>query len=190
MRTPEARLVPARAEHLDVWVAIRAGSTSRRLLPLEEAPREVLRQRLLEASSDILDLRATSFRWMVECEGRIVGTVSARDLSRYHGRVEVGYMLAEDSLGRGLGTQALTLLLEKLFAIPSLYHVWLTTTEPNQASQGLARKLGFRQEGLLRGHCIVQGERMDQQVWGLLRPEWEEGRRARNSKPNWTPSGG
>lgn len=183
MSIPDVRLVPALAEHLDVWLAIRAGPTSRRLLPLEEAPREALLRRLTEASSDVMDLRATSFRWMVECEGRIVGTVSARDLSRYHGRVEVGYMLAEESLGQGLGTRALTLLLDKLFAIPSLYHVWLTTTEPNRASQGLARKLGFRQEGLLRGHCIVQGERMDQQVWGLLRPEWEAGRSARNLKP-------
>ncbi|MDC0713924.1 GNAT family protein [Stigmatella sp. ncwal1] len=170
---PDVRLVPARAEHLDVWLEIRAGATSRRLLPLEEVPRESLLRRLSESSSDILDLQATSFRWMVESEGRIIGTVSARELSRFHGRVEVGYMLAEGSLGRGLGTRAVALLLERLYTIPSLHHIWLTTTVANLASQGVARKLGFRLEGVLRGHCIVQGERMDQQVWGLLRPEWE-----------------
>jgi ribosomal-protein-alanine N-acetyltransferase len=85
----------------------------------------------------------------------------------------VGYMLAEEFIGRGIGTRALTLLLERLFTIPELQRVWLTTTPENLASQGLARKLGFVQEGLLRGHCIVQGRRTDQQVWGLLRPDWE-----------------
>ncbi|ADO69959.1 GNAT family N-acetyltransferase [Stigmatella aurantiaca] len=183
MHTPDVRLVPARVEHLDVWLEMRAGETSRRLLPLEDLPRESLLRRLKEASSDVMDLRATNFRWMVESEGRIIGTVSARELSRFHGRVEVGYMLAEGNLGRGLGTRAVALLLEQLFTIPSLYHVWLTTTVANLASQGVARKLGFRMEGVLRGHCIVQGERMDQQVWGLLRPEWEARRGALSLEP-------
>lgn len=173
MSAPEVRLVPALPEHVDLWLDMRAGPTSRRLLPLEPDTRESLLKRLREASSDVTDARATNFRWMVEFEGHLVGTVSARELSRFHGRVEVGYMLAEGSLGRGLGTRAVALMLERLFTVPSLHHVWLTTTPANLASQALARKLGFVQEGLLRGHCIVQGQRMDQQLWGLLRPEWE-----------------
>ena len=72
-----------------------------------------------------------------------------------------------------LSQQAVKMLLERLFTIPELQRVWLTTTPENLASQALARKLGFVQEGLLRGHCIVQGRRTDQQVWGLLKPEWE-----------------
>lgn len=180
MSTPEVKLVPARPEHLDVWIAIRNGPTSRRLLPLDDDNREVLLRRLSEVSSDVTDPRAKSFRWMVDVDGQIVGTVAARELSRFHGRIEVGYMLAEEFIGRGIGTRAVTMLLERLFAIPELQRVWLTTTEANLASQALARKLGFVQEGLLRGHCIVQGKRTDQQIWGLLRPEWE---RIRASRP-------
>ncbi|HVG60878.1 MAG TPA: GNAT family protein [Hyalangium sp.] len=173
MSTPEVKLVPALPEHLDAWIAMRNGPTSRRLLPLDDDSRESLQKRLSEASSDVTDPRAKSFRWMVEADGQIAGTVSARELSRFHGRIEIGYMLVEEFIGRGIGTRAVVMLLERLFTIPELQRIWLTTTEANLASQALARKLGFVQEGLLRGHCIVQGKRTDQQVWGLLRSEWD-----------------
>jgi ribosomal-protein-alanine N-acetyltransferase len=173
MGTPEVRLVPALSEHLDDWIAIRAGPTSRRLVSMEEDSRESLLKRLREACSNVADPHAKGFRWMVEADGRIAGTVSARELSRMQGRIEVGYMLAEEYLGHGIGTRAVTLMLERLFQIPSLHRVWLTTLSENLASQALARKLGFVQEGVLREHCVVQGRRRDQQLWGLLRPEWE-----------------
>jgi ribosomal-protein-alanine N-acetyltransferase len=179
MSTPEVKLVPALPEHLDAWMAMRDGPTSRRLLPLDDNSRESLLKRLREASSDVTDPHAKSFRWMVEADGRIAGTVSARELSRFHGRVEVGYMLAEEFIGRGIGTRAVSMMLERLFSIPELHRIWLTTTPENLGSQALARKLGFVQEGLLRGHCLVQGQRKDQQLWGLLRPEWEALRAAR-----------
>ena len=47
-----------------------------------------------------------------------------------------------------------------------------STSWENLASQGVARKLGFQLEGVLREHFVIDGGRKDQQVWGLLRPEW------------------
>lgn len=165
--------MPALPEHVDVWMAIREEPTSRRILPLEPASRESLLKRLREATSDLTDPKATSFRWMVELDGRIIGTVSARELSRYQGRIELGYMLSGAYHGRGLGTWAVGRVLELLFEWPFLHRVWLTTAADNLASQGLARKLGFSLEGVMREHYLIEGKRKDQQVWGLLRSEWE-----------------
>jgi ribosomal-protein-alanine N-acetyltransferase len=173
MSTPEVRLVPALPEHLDAWIAIRAGATSRRLVPIDDDSRERLLERLRGASSDVTDPTATHFRWMIEADGRIAGTVSARELSRVHGRVEIGYMLAEEFIGRGIGTRAVAMMLERLFCLPELQRIWLSTSAENLASQNVAHKLGFSLEGVLRGHLVIQGRRVDQQVWGLLRSEWE-----------------
>ena len=167
------RLIPARPEHVDAWWAMREEPVSRSLMPLEPASRESLLKRLTESSSDLGDSKATSFRWMVEWEGRLIGTVSARELSRFHGRVEVGYMLHSAYHGRGLGTRAVAAVVARLFAWPFLHRVWLTTAVDNLASQGVARKLGFSLEGVMRGHYLIEGRRKDQQVWGLVRPEWE-----------------
>jgi ribosomal-protein-alanine N-acetyltransferase len=172
MTSPELRLVPARPEHVDMWMALREEPASRRLVPLEPASRESLLKRLQDATHDLGDPQATSFRWMVEWDGRLIGTVSARELSRFHGRVEIGYMLSSAWHGRGLGTRAVASVLARLFEWPFLHRVWLTTAADNLASQALARKLGFTHEGVMRGHYLIEGQRKDQQVWGLLRPEW------------------
>ena len=130
--------------------------------------------RSADSTADLADPKATHFRWMVECEGRIVGTVMGRELSRFQGRIEIGYMLSSAYHGRGLGTRAVSLMLERMFgAWPFLHRVWLTTAAHNLASQGLARKLGFVQEGVMREHFLIEGQRKDQQVWGLLRSEWQ-----------------
>ncbi|QRK11568.1 GNAT family N-acetyltransferase [Archangium violaceum] len=173
MTIPDIRLVPALPEHVDVWKAMREEPVSRRMMPLEPATRESLLKRILESTSDLSDPKATSFRWMVELEGRIIGTVAARELSRFHGRVEIGYMLSSAYHGRGIGTRAVTWVLERLFEWPFLHRVWLTTAADNLASQGLARKLGFTLEGVMREHYLIEGQRKDQQVWGLLRSQWE-----------------
>jgi ribosomal-protein-alanine N-acetyltransferase len=173
MTTPDLRLVPALPAHVDLWMEMRAEPLSRRMLPLEQETREGLLKRILEASSDVTDPKAKSFRWMVEFDGRIIGTVSARELSRAQGRIELGYMLFSAYVGKGLGTRAVGMALERLFSMPFLHRVWLGTAADNLASQGLARKLGFTLEGVMRGHYVVEGQRKDQQVWGLLRPEWE-----------------
>lgn len=139
--------------------------------------REQLLHRIAEAGT-LGDARAKGFRWFVEHEGLLIGTVSARDVSRAHGRAQLGYMMSEAFHGRGLGTRAVALMLEQLFtALPFLQRVWLTTLAENVASQGLASKLGFTLEGTLRGHCMHLGQRRDQQHWGLLRPEWEARRK-------------
>lgn len=177
MSVPELRLVPARPEHVDYWLVLRAEPGARRYVDTEDDTREQLLHRIAEAGS-LGDTRAKGFRWFVEYDGRLIGTVSARDVSRMHGRAQLGYMMSEAYYGRGLGTRAVGLMLEQLFTgLPFLQRLWLVTLAENAGSQGVARKLGFTLEGTMRGHAVHDGERRDQQFWGLLRPDWEARRR-------------
>ncbi|MBU8894384.1 GNAT family N-acetyltransferase [Corallococcus sp. M34] len=172
MPPADIRLVRVLPEHLDFWLALRAEPTSRRFVSSEEDSRESLLKRLMEASGEVTQPQAKSFRWMVEVQGQLAGTVSARELSRTHGRVVIGYMISEAHQGQGVCTRAVGLMLERLFALPFLQRVWLHTLSHNAASQAVARKLGFTHEGTLRAHVVHDGERFDQQHWGLLRSEW------------------
>ncbi|NTX37929.1 GNAT family N-acetyltransferase [Myxococcus sp. CA033] len=172
----DLHLVPARPEHVDFWMSLRAEAAARRYVDTEEDSPETLVKRILEASS-LEEPRAKGFRWFVRYQDAWVGTVSARDVSREHGRAQLGYMLSEAYHGRGLGSRAVGMMLERLFTLPFLERVWLTTLSENLASQGVARKLGFTLEGTMRGHCMLRGERKDQQYWGLLCSEWESRQR-------------
>jgi ribosomal-protein-alanine N-acetyltransferase len=176
MAPTDLRLVPARPEHVDFWRELRAEPGARRFVDTEDDSREQLLRRIAEAGA-WGDTRAKGFRWFVEHDGRLIGTVSARDLSRAHGRTEIGYMLSDAYHGRGLGTRAVGMMLEQLFTLSFLQRVWLKTLAENLASQALARKLGFTREGTLRGHVMHLDQPRDQQFWGLLRSEWEARRR-------------
>jgi ribosomal-protein-alanine N-acetyltransferase len=172
MSPSDVRLEPARPEHVDFWMALREEPAARRYVDTDEDTREDLLRRIAEASP-LEDPHAKGYRWFVECDGRLAGTVSARDVSRGQGRAQIGYMLSEAFHGKGVGTRAVEMMLEQLFTLPFLQRVWLTTLAENAGSQGVARKLGFTLEGTMRGHVVLHGERRDQQFWGLLRPEWE-----------------
>ncbi|QSQ18040.1 GNAT family N-acetyltransferase [Myxococcus landrumensis] len=171
MSLSDLHLVPARPEHVDYWLTLRAQVSARRYVDTDDDTPDSLLKRILEAGS-LEDPRAKGFRWFARYEGQWVGTVSARDVSREQGRAQLGYMMDEAHHGRGLGSRAVGMMLDQLFSLPFLQRLWLTTLAENQASQGLARKVGFTLEGTMRSHGVLRGERKDQQFWGLLRSEW------------------
>ena len=170
----QVRLVPALPRHAALWHGWREEAASQRFNPLFRLTVEDLEKRLRSyCASDLTDRRRTEYRWMVEANDQVVGTVSAVNPSWSMGYVEIGYMLAEEHHGRGLGTRAVALLVEKLFGETKLHRVYATVSVENLASIRLLERLGFRREGVMREHYLIQGRRVDEVIYGLLRHEWE-----------------
>jgi ribosomal-protein-alanine N-acetyltransferase len=113
---------------------------------------------------------------MVQLGDEVIGTLSAMNPSWGMGYIEIGYMLAASHHGRGLGTRAVALLVAKLFRETELYRIFATISVENIASIKLLERLGFIREGVLREHYLIQGRRVDEAIYGLLRHEWEESR--------------
>jgi ribosomal-protein-alanine N-acetyltransferase len=88
------------------------------------------------------------------------------------GYSEIGYMLSESHQGRGLGTAAVSLFVAKIFRESSLDRLFATISVENAASIRLVTRLGFTREGLLREHFLIEGRRVDELVYGILRREW------------------
>jgi len=110
---------------------------------------------------------------MVELGGDVIGTVSAMNPSWAMGYVEIGYMFGERYHGRGHGTRAVTLFVEKIFRETDLHRVYATVSVENTASIRLLERLGFTREGIMRQHYLIQGRRIDEIIFGLLRHEWK-----------------
>lgn len=75
--------------------------------------------------------------------------------------------------GRGLGTEAMRLMLRHAFGPLGLQRVHLHVYDDNPAAR-LYERLGFRVEGRLRRHGFKRGAFRDQLVMGILREEWSE----------------
>ncbi len=103
----------------------------------------------------------------------ILGTVSRYSLDST-GWTAAGVVIWDDaSWGGGLGTEALGLWVDLLFASdPELHRLDLRTWSGNIGMLRVAERLGFTLEARFREAREVGGERYDAVGYGILRKEW------------------
>ena len=106
--------------------------------------------------------------------GAFCGVIAIHHIEPDHGRAEVGFWLAPQARGRGLGTRAVALVVGWLFERQGLRRLEMTTTPENGGALVLARRLGFTQEGVLRQRDVERGRGVDIVWFGLLRDEWRQ----------------
>ncbi|WP_255151576.1 GNAT family N-acetyltransferase [Halorarius halobius] len=106
-------------------------------------------------------------------DGDPVGTFGLNDVNEVWGTTELGYMILPDHWGNGYATDAAALICGHAFDERRLAKVYAHVYETNPASARVLEKVGFEQEGLLRQHAFVDGERVDVERYGLLADELE-----------------
>jgi RimJ/RimL family protein N-acetyltransferase len=78
----------------------------------------------------------------------------------------------KEHYGKGLGTEAMSLLLQYAFEVLSLYRVYLNVYEFNSRAIRAYEKLGFAREGAFRGELLWNGVHYDNLIMGILRHEF------------------
>ena len=115
----------------------------------------------------------TLFQWGMEATGGpLVGTCTLARLDPANRRAELGFALGRAFWGRGYIAAALPAVLGFAFDRLGLHRVFADTDPRNAPSIRTLERQGFRREGVLREHYLVQGEPQDAIVYGLLRSEW------------------
>lgn len=107
-------------------------------------------------------------------DSRFIGEISLYDLNPKNRSVGVGYFTGADYRQQGYTKEGLWLLLNYLFEVVELNKVMADTGAFNQASIALLESLGFRQDGCLRQHQLLDGGLYDQLLFSLLVGEWRE----------------
>jgi len=105
-------------------------------------------------------------------EGERAGYVMLGWIGRPDEVIELG-RIAIDEPFRGIGQDAIRLILNYIFDEFGAHKVYLDTLDHNHRGRHIYEKLGFRQEGLLREHFMMGDTRRDMFVYGLLRSDWE-----------------
>lgn len=105
-----------------------------------------------------------------------VGYVTLTDMDWIARVAELGISIGERTRhGRGLGSGALTAMLDHGFNTLNLDRIWVRVAAFNQGALCLFESAGFVREGLLRRHVFVAGGHHDLVVMGLLRSQWRHG---------------
>jgi RimJ/RimL family protein N-acetyltransferase len=116
------------------------------------------------------------FQYAIELAGeqRLIGDVAVR-LHDNLVQGEIGFTLATAYQRRGLATEAVSAVLERLFRVQGLHKVTGECDARNTRSAALMERLGFQREGLLRQQTFIKGEWTDDLLYGLLAAEWPAG---------------
>lgn len=162
---------PTDAQHLARW---RREPSIRRFQPLPELDVESLEADLRRQDHrDLRRRRGEKFQWLVEVDGDAVGWVTLAVINWEHGLGEIGYAMTTAWQGRGIMRRALRMLLQDLFATTKLERIEARCASANDASRHVLEAVGFRHEGTLQGYFVLDGERIDNELYAVLKREWE-----------------
>ena len=104
----------------------------------------------------------------IAVEGQLVGSIHLV----FHGdwRASVAYWLAAEARGHGYATRSVRLLTRWAFeTFPGLVRIELWSIRGNEASDGVARRSGFVEEGVLRSRLPYRGGYRDVRCFSLVR---------------------
>lgn len=106
--------------------------------------------------------------------GRYLGETYLANPDWHVPSIELGYFLVQTATGHGYATEAAHAGLRYAFDRLNVNRVDLQCRSDNTASQRVAERVGFRQEGCQRlRHRKKDGSLVDRLWYGLLREEWE-----------------
>ncbi|MEK6371707.1 MAG: GNAT family N-acetyltransferase [Acidobacteriota bacterium] len=103
--------------------------------------------------------------------GELVGAIGLV-VGREHDRAEIGYWIAVEHWNRGYATEAARAVIRYGFEELNLNRIFAVHFARNAGSGRVMQKLGMRHEGSLREHLVKWGERIDVELYGILRGDW------------------
>jgi ribosomal-protein-alanine N-acetyltransferase len=164
-------LRPFRADEID-WVMEARTKTGSGPVTVTGPGRERIRRRL-ERSGRLHD------GWLdfaIVGDGRLVGEIDARrpEFAIPPGVFEIGIAMFEGSdRGKGYGREAVELLTSHLFDSGIAERVQAGTWVENAAMRRVLERLGFVNEGTMRGYMPAEdGGRQDFVLYAVTKPEW------------------
>jgi ribosomal-protein-alanine N-acetyltransferase len=118
--------------------------------------------------------------WAITHAGddRAIGWVSGSEADGEDdggGVTEIGFILAREAWGRGIASEAVSAVIDRLFA-EGRRRVFADADTENTASIVLLERLGFRRERLLRDEWETHLGMRDSLIYGLRPREWTAGR--------------
>jgi [ribosomal protein S5]-alanine N-acetyltransferase len=100
-----------------------------------------------------------------------IGLVLKTDI--YRKNCEIGYYVAEDYWGRGIGTKAIKAAASYAFGNFDIIRIYAEPFADNTGSQKVLKKAGFKHEATLHKNVIKNGIIKDSCIYSVLKEEFK-----------------
>jgi len=168
LETARLRLQPLTAEDAGRIFPLMADAEVMAFWDMPESDEPDLIARVVEGQIEEMAAgRAVYWSMRALADDSFLGVCDLSEIDRRHHRAEVGFMLGREAWGQGYAQEAMQAVLAYA-ATHGLRRLLARTHLGNRRSDVLLERLGFVEEGLLRGHVLRDGERRDCRLFGLL----------------------
>ncbi len=110
----------------------------------------------------------------IEVDGEAVGGIGyvpGTDVERFS--AEIGYWLSEPYWGRGIVSEALTLVTADVFERLNVLRLFALPFADNVASRRVLEKAGYVCEGIMRSSSVKYGRPRDQALYARINQDWK-----------------
>lgn len=123
-------------------------------------------------------MTATRYGWVIEHDGSPIGEVRLDDLDWHTGQARLAIGIDDPHLlGRGLGSEAIRLVVEHAFVALGLDRVWLRVVEYNTRATRGYRSCGFTVQRREPDAVDIRGRSYDDLIMGLSASNWAQRKR-------------
>jgi RimJ/RimL family protein N-acetyltransferase len=109
-----------------------------------------------------------SAAFAILADGAFAGIAVAPEIHADARTAELGYLVTPGMRGRGIASEALSLLTDWAFAELEALRLELLISADNEASKRVAQRCGYLREGVLRSVWFKGDLRQDTEIWSRL----------------------
>lgn len=112
-----------------------------------------------------------NFKWAVLEGSEVLALIGLSQINKMMKTAEVGYQVSPKHRRKGIGTKLVRDFVTMIFNETDLRKIVATIADGNIPSCKIVEKCGFKQEGLLRKHFLINDIPTDERFYGLLRED-------------------
>ena len=113
----------------------------------------------------------TDFGFAIIIDKNIVGRIGLHHINQQNKIGEIGYWLADGMQGKGIVTRCCKAIINFAFTELGLNRIEIKCAVGNDKSKGVAEKLQFKYEGILRQAELLHGKFIDLHLFGLVKED-------------------
>ena len=114
-----------------------------------------------------------AYRFIIEAEGRPVGTILLGKLDKANKTGELGYKIAAAYQGKSYAYNAVCAVTRYLFEEIGIERITVNHLDGNMGSRRIMEKAGYVYEGVQRSAVYKNGQRHDLVLWSCSREHYE-----------------
>ena len=114
----------------------------------------------------------TTFAFAITVDDKAVGSIGVFRKDNIHAHTgEMGYYLAEELWGKGVGTNAVKMVCDYIFQNTDIIRIFAEPFAHNIASCRILEKSGFLYEGTLRSNAVKNGQILDMKIYARIKSD-------------------